>query len=153
MRQRRWVEFLEDYDFSLKYHPKKANVVDDALSRKSVHISMMMVRKEQLLEEFRNLGLEISVNPKSLKVNALIIKNELENKILEVMSRDPYVRKIKELITLRKTSDFQFTDKGLLKYQERVNVPKEDDLRETILDEAHRSKFTIHPGTTKCTRI
>ena len=35
MRQLRWMEFLEDYDFTLHYHPGKANVVDDALSRKS----------------------------------------------------------------------------------------------------------------------
>ena len=35
MRQRRWMEYLEDYDFTLHYHPGKANVVADALSRKS----------------------------------------------------------------------------------------------------------------------
>ena len=35
MRQRRWIEFLEDYNFTLHYHPGKANVVADALSRKS----------------------------------------------------------------------------------------------------------------------
>ena len=35
MRQRIWMEFMEDYDFTLHYHPSKANVVDDALSRKS----------------------------------------------------------------------------------------------------------------------
>ena len=35
MRQRRWMEFLKDYDFTLHYHPGKANVVADALSRKS----------------------------------------------------------------------------------------------------------------------
>ena len=35
MRQRRWVEFLEDYDFTLHYHLGKANAVADALSRKS----------------------------------------------------------------------------------------------------------------------
>ena len=34
MRQRRWMEYLEDYDFTLHYHPGKANVVADALSRK-----------------------------------------------------------------------------------------------------------------------
>ena len=34
-RQRRWMEFLEDYDFTLHYHPGKANVVADALNRKS----------------------------------------------------------------------------------------------------------------------
>ena len=35
MRQRRWMGLLEDYDFTLHYHPGKANVVVDALSRKS----------------------------------------------------------------------------------------------------------------------
>ena len=35
MRQRRWLKYLEDYDFTLHYHPGKANVVADALSRKS----------------------------------------------------------------------------------------------------------------------
>ena len=35
MRQHRWMEFLEDYDFTLHYHPGKANVVADAHSRKS----------------------------------------------------------------------------------------------------------------------
>ena len=35
MRQRRWMEYLEDYDFTLHYHPSKANVVANALSRKS----------------------------------------------------------------------------------------------------------------------
>ena len=35
MRQRRWIEYLEDYEFSLHYHPGKANVVVDALNRKS----------------------------------------------------------------------------------------------------------------------
>ena len=35
MRQRRWLEFLEDYDFTLHYHPGKANMVADALSQKS----------------------------------------------------------------------------------------------------------------------
>ena len=35
LRQRRWVEYLEDYDFTLNYHPGKENVVADALSRKS----------------------------------------------------------------------------------------------------------------------
>ena len=34
-RQHRWMEFLEDYDFTLHYHLSKANVVANALNRKS----------------------------------------------------------------------------------------------------------------------
>ena len=52
MRQRRWLEFLKDYDFGLNYHPGKANVVADALSRKSLHMSMLMMRELELLEQF-----------------------------------------------------------------------------------------------------
>jgi len=49
MRQRRWLKLLKDYDFSLNYHPSKANVVADALSRKTLHMSAMMVKEFELL--------------------------------------------------------------------------------------------------------
>ncbi|MCI46994.1 hypothetical protein A2U01_0068235, partial [Trifolium medium] len=55
MRQRRWLEFLKDYDFELNYHPGKANVVVDALSRKSLHMSSLMAKKLELIEEFRDV--------------------------------------------------------------------------------------------------
>ena len=51
MRQRRWMEVLEDYDFTLYYHPGKANVVTDALSRKSRGASASIASREwQMLE-------------------------------------------------------------------------------------------------------
>ena len=46
MRQRRWMEFLEDYDFTLHYHPGKANVVADALSRKSRGVLASIASRE-----------------------------------------------------------------------------------------------------------
>ena len=51
MRQRRWMEFLEDYDFTLHYHPGKANVVADVLSRKSQGVlASIAFRKWRMLE-------------------------------------------------------------------------------------------------------
>lgn len=38
-RQRRWLEFLKDYDFGMNYHLDKVNVVVDALTKKSLHMS------------------------------------------------------------------------------------------------------------------
>ena len=51
MRQRRWMEFLEDYDFTLHYHPGKANAVANALSRKSQGVLASIASREwQMLE-------------------------------------------------------------------------------------------------------
>ena len=48
MRQRRWVEFLQDYDCTVNYHPGKANVVADVLSRK-VKLAGLMIKEMKLL--------------------------------------------------------------------------------------------------------
>ena len=53
MRQWRWIEFLKDYDFQLIYNPGKANVVADALSRKKIQMSSLMIRELALIEDFR----------------------------------------------------------------------------------------------------
>ena len=51
MRQRKWMEYLEDYDFTLHYHPGKANVVADALSQKSRGVLASVTSQEwQMLE-------------------------------------------------------------------------------------------------------
>ena len=50
LRQRRWVEFLQDYDCTVNYHSGKANIVADALSRK-VKIARLMVKEMDLLED------------------------------------------------------------------------------------------------------
>ena len=58
MRQRRWLEFLKDYDLTVRYHPGKANIVTDALSKKkTLHIAFMMLKEHELLEKFKNLRL------------------------------------------------------------------------------------------------
>ena len=51
MRQRRWMEYLEDYEFTLHYHPGKANVVADVLNRKSWGVLASAASREwQMIE-------------------------------------------------------------------------------------------------------
>ena len=58
MRQRRWMEFLEDYDFTLQCHPSKANVVANALNQKSQGALASIASKEWwMLETVGQFGL------------------------------------------------------------------------------------------------
>ena len=68
MRQRRWLEFLRDYDFEVSYLPGKANVVANALSRKSLHIFALIVRDLDILEQFRDLRLAFEITPNSVRL-------------------------------------------------------------------------------------
>jgi hypothetical protein len=54
MRKGRCLEYLKDFDFQLSYHPGKANVVADVLSWKSLHMSALMVKELELIEQFRD---------------------------------------------------------------------------------------------------
>lgn len=83
-RQRRWMEILKDYDFGLQYHPGKANVVADALSRKSLHMSTLMVREMKLIEEFRDMNLAVQVNSGSVILGVLKVTNEFFDQIKEM---------------------------------------------------------------------
>nr|GEW87622.1 hypothetical protein [Tanacetum cinerariifolium] len=91
MRQGRWIELFSDYDCEIRYHPGKANVVADALSR-----------KERIKHKRKGLG---------------------------------------EMIEQR--SD------GTLYYLDRIWVPLKGDVRTLIMDEAYKSKYSIHPGADK----
>ena len=60
MRERRWLELIKDYDIEFHYHPRKANVVADALSRKlHCHCLIAESYNETLCNEIRKLNLEM----------------------------------------------------------------------------------------------
>ena len=94
LRQRRWLELIKDYDMRLHYHPIKANVVADALSRKS-HVNTLMTRElpKELAEDLRELCLEIVSRG---YVAALEIQSTLMDKIREAQKTDKEIASIKE---------------------------------------------------------
>ncbi|XP_028054434.1 uncharacterized protein LOC114258647 [Camellia sinensis] len=60
MRQRRWLELIKDYDLQIHYHPSKANIVADALSRKNMgNIACLLTDQRELLLEFKKLEIEV----------------------------------------------------------------------------------------------
>jgi hypothetical protein len=83
MRHRRWSKFLKEYDFELSYHPDKANVVVDALSRKTLHMSMLMARERELIEGFRDLRIVCRVTSNGVKLSMRQVTNNVLKEIKE----------------------------------------------------------------------
>ncbi|GJY47263.1 putative reverse transcriptase domain-containing protein [Tanacetum coccineum] len=137
MRQRRWLELLSDYDCEIRYHPGKANVVADALSRKE------RVKPLRVWALVMTIGLDLpkrileaqieARKPKNLKsedVGGMLIEN----------SKDPEKPR-KEKLEPRAD--------GTLCLNNRSWLPRYGDLRTLIMHESHKSKYSVHPGSDK----
>jgi hypothetical protein len=71
LRQRRWLELIKDYDLEIHYHPGKANLVADALSRKvHVHSAVVAQLPDEIVEDFRRLNLGIVTHTKGVIIDA-----------------------------------------------------------------------------------
>ncbi|PNY01683.1 retrotransposon-related protein [Trifolium pratense] len=149
MRQRRWLEFLKDYDFELSYHPGKANVVADALSRKSLYMSTLMAKELDLIEQFRDLSLVCETTPSSVKLGMLKLTNDFLVEVKNGQKEDLSLVDRLVLINQGKEVDFKVDENGIIRFRERICVPDIPELKKRILEEGHRSGLSIHPGATK----
>ncbi|GAU47235.1 hypothetical protein TSUD_242850 [Trifolium subterraneum] len=77
MRQRRWVEYLKDFDFKLNYHPGKANVVVDALSRKALYASEILMYQCGLYEKCRDMNLNVTYRKDGVKLKRIEVTCDL----------------------------------------------------------------------------
>ena len=154
MRQRRWIELLKDYDCTIEYHPGKANVVADALSRKGVSQEKPPEECQGLKEmvALRALNAEMSYKDEGRLLATLRVKPSWATQITEAQDRDPALRKIKEQMIKGKYPDFVRGANGELRIKGRLCVPEVNHMREMILEEAHKAPYAMHQGTTKMYR-
>lgn len=112
LRQRRWLELIKDYDLGIHYHPGKANVVADALSRKLNHISASeLVTQPELLLEFQKLNLGVVEEG---FVAALALQPTLLSQIKEAQLTDQEVAEIKKEMASGKPTIFSLDDDGVV---------------------------------------
>ncbi|GJV16599.1 putative reverse transcriptase domain-containing protein [Tanacetum coccineum] len=135
MRQRRWLELLSDYDCEIRYHPGKANVVADALSRKE-RVKPLRVRALVM-----TIGLDLPKRILEAQIEARKpenLKSEDVGGMLIENSKDPEKPR-KEKLEPRAD--------GTLCLNNRSWLPCYGDLRALIMHESHKSKYSVHPGS------
>ncbi|XP_070032440.1 uncharacterized protein [Nicotiana tomentosiformis] len=144
----------KDYDIDILYHPEKANVVVDALSRKSMgSLAHLEVYKSPLAKEVHRLA-SSGVRLAGSSEGGVIVQNRAESSLVvevnEKQYNDPFLVQLKEGIQKHKTMAFALgMDDGTLRYQGKLCVSNVDGLRERIMTEAHASRYSVHPGSTK----
>jgi len=137
------MEYLKDFDFDLKYHPGKANVVADASSHKALSQAEVKMHTTKLYEKVRDLNLQVTEVDGGIWLHKLDVSCELWSRIVQAQGAD---------LDLQKRigyPEFSTASDGAVLFEGRVCVPNDPKLKKLNLEEPHKSGFSIHPGATK----
>nr|GEY41348.1 putative reverse transcriptase domain-containing protein [Tanacetum cinerariifolium] len=130
MRQRHWLELLADYNCEIRYHPGKANVVADALSRKRIIKSRR-------------------VKPLCVRSLIMTIHSSLPYQILETQTEALKEDNVQAENLRGMEKSFEIRTDGTRCIKNQSWLPLFGNLRNLIMHEYYKSKYSIHPGSDK----
>ncbi|KAA3477172.1 DNA/RNA polymerases superfamily protein [Gossypium australe] len=136
LRQRRWLELIKDYELVIDYQPGKANVVTNALSKKSLFALRAINTRMALLDDSSILA--------ELRARLMFL-----HEICDAQKGDSDLQARRVQCELGVELDFRINSEGCLMFRDRVCVPRDDELIRKILHEAHSGCLSVHPGSTK----
>jgi hypothetical protein len=145
---------IKDYDLTINYTPGKANVVTDALSRKSTDTQSMNreLPKESLMDlerlEIQCLELKSLGSLSTMKVMEER-HSDLKYTIFQRQGEDAFIAEEIRRIEEGRPSEFRLGDFNSLWFHDRICVPDIPEIKELILKEAHEMPYSIHPRSTK----
>nr|GEZ57104.1 putative reverse transcriptase domain-containing protein [Tanacetum cinerariifolium] len=147
-RQRRWLELLNDYYTNSQYHPGKANVVADALSRKSRMLANLHI-EPGIIRDLERMDIELCIRGTKGYWASLKIELNLILRIKETQKEDVELWAVLQKSEEDEQTKFWGDNDGVMWFGNRLYVPSNPTLREAVLSEAHNSPFSILLGSTK----
>jgi hypothetical protein len=129
LRQRHWLELIKDYDLKVHYHPGKASIMADALSRKSYVNEVRATSMSKVLcAEFEHLNLGIVANAMELEVMPT-----LEQEIRKGQLKDEKLKEIAKNVVIGKALGFRIDENGTLWFAKMICVPEVKAIHDAIL--------------------
>ncbi|KAG8496639.1 hypothetical protein CXB51_007845 [Gossypium anomalum] len=136
LRQRRWLELFKDYDCVINYHPGKANVFADALSRKSL-FALRAMNTQLMIYDDGSILVKLKAKPIFLQQICEAQKDDHELQGKRIQCESIY------------DSEFHIGTDDCLMFRNRTSIPKNTELIQKILHESHNSHFSVHLGSTE----
>ncbi|GKB75687.1 putative reverse transcriptase domain-containing protein [Tanacetum coccineum] len=125
MRQRWWIDLFSDYDYEIRYHHGKANVISDALSRKE------------------------RVKPVRMRAMNMMICSDIKGKILEAQKEAFKEVNVQGEALWGLDKQMEHKEDDVMYIVGRIWVLLVGNVRTLVMDEAHKSRYSIHPGADK----
>ena len=136
LRQHRWLELYKDNDCIVDYHPGKANVVVNALSRKTISVLSLKHGIWRIASDGALLA----------QLKAML---ELRQMMMDAQKNDVKLQQIVQLVRNGNETDYSIEEDGGLFYKNRLCVSNVQELKKKLMYESHNTVFTMHPGGNK----